>query len=565
MRKIQRNLTFACALVLALGAALSLAARRTAEARAVEGEAYAIRGGTVVTVTGEAIPNGVVVIRDGLIAAVGADIPVPGDARVIDATGMTVYPGLIDAYTNYGLKPPQQQAGPPQTVAALLTQPQSQVGLLPEVSVADQLQVGAETFDQQRAAGITAALTSPRDGIFQGQSAFINLGSDSPEKLILKTPASLNIAFTSSRGGYPNSLMGVFSFLRQSFIDAQYYRDQWARYEKEKRGMTRPQVNKSLAALQPFVNAHLPVIFNAGTVREMKRAIGLGEEFKLKYILAGATQSYQIADYLKSKGATVLLSLSYPQKPAVIEDPESESLRSLRERADAPKAAAELYKAGVRFAFQSGTLTRPQDFVANAARAIEAGLPKDAALKAMTIFPAEIFGVADQLGSIEKGKIANLIVTSGDLFAKETKVKHVFVDGKLYAPKEPPAAPPVAAANERGRGGAGTGAGTGEAPMISAAGSWTLTVNSPAGTFTPPLNLQQNSDVLTGEIGTPSGPTQITEGKISGNEITFKYRVNHQGQELEISARGKVEGNSISGTMETMGQSFNFSGTRTPR
>jgi imidazolonepropionase-like amidohydrolase len=429
------------------------------------------------------------------------------------------------------------------------------------VSVTDQLQVNAETFDQQRAAGITAALTSPREGIFQGQSAFINLGADSPERLILKAPASLNIAFTSSRGGYPNSLMGVFSFLRQSFIDAQYYREQWARYEKEKRGMTRPQVNKSLAALQPFITAELPIIFNASTVREMKRAIGLGEEFKLKYILAGATQSYQIADYLKSKNATVLLSLSYPQKPAIIEDPESEPLRSLRERADAPKAAAELYKAGVRFAFQSGTLTRPQDFVANAARAVEAGLPKDAALKAMTIFPAEIFGVADQLGSIEKGKIANLIVTSGDLFAKDTKVKHVFVDGKLYTPKEPPAAPPTAA-NGRGRAGA---AGTGEAPTISAAGSWTLTVNSPAGTFTPPLNLQQNGDVLTGEIGTPSGPTQITDGKISGSEVTFKYRVNHQGQELEISARGKIEGNSISGTMETMGQSFNFSGTRTPR
>lgn len=563
MKRIQRNLTLSCALALACAAGLQFTLRPTV-VHAAEGEAYAIRGGTVVTVTGETIPDGVVVIRDGLIVAVGANIAVPGDARVIEAKGMMVYPGLIDSYTSYGIKPPtppQQAPGttPQQAFLAAMSAPQSQVGLLPEVTVTDQLQVNAETFDQQRAAGITAALTAPREGIFQGQSAFINLGADSPEKLILKAPASLNVAFTSSRGGYPNSLMGVFAFLRQSLIDAQYYRDQWARYNQNKRGMTRPQVNKSLAALQPFVNGELPVIFNAASVREMKRAIALAEEFKLKYIIAGATQSYQLADYLKQKNATVLLSLSYPQRPAIIEDPEAEPLRVLRERADAPKAAAELHKAGVRFAFQSGTLTRPQDFIANAARAVEAGLPKDVAIKAMTIYPAEIFGVADQLGSIEKGKIANLIVTSGDLFAKDTKVKHVFVDGKLYTPKEAPAAPPTAAANGRGHGEAGA------SPAISAAGNWMLTINSPAGTFTPPLNLQQNGDVLTGEIGTPSGSTQITDGKISGNEITFTYRINFQGQELTITARGRIEGNAISGTMETGGQSFTFSGTRTPR
>jgi imidazolonepropionase-like amidohydrolase len=562
MKKFQRILTLTCAL--ALAATPPLATRR-AMASAVEGETYAIRGGTVVTVTGETIQNGVVVIRDGLIIAVGANVPVPGDARVIDAQGMTVYPGLIDAYTSYGVRqpqPPSQPAGanPQQAFIAALSAPQSTVGLLPEVTVTDALQVNAETFDQQRAAGITAALTAPRDGIFQGQSAFLNLGSDSPEKLILKAPASLNVAFTSARGGYPNSLMGTFAFLRQSFIDAGHYRDQWAHYNRHKRGVQRPQVSKSLAALQPFVNAELPVIFNAATVREMKRAVALGEEFKFKYIIAGATQSYQVADYLKQKNATVLLSLSYPQKPAVIEDPEAESLRTLRERADAPKAAAELHRAGVRFAFQSGTLTRPADFVANAARAIEAGLPKDAALRAMTISAAEIFGVAEQLGSIEQGKIANLIVTSGDLFAKDTKVKHVFVDGKLYTPKEPPAtaAPATVAGGRAGAGGTG-------APVISAAGNWTLTVNSPAGTFTPPLNLQQNGDVLTGEIGTPTGLTPITDGKISGSEISFTYRVNFQGQELTITARGRVEGNAVSGTMETMGQSFGFSGTRTPR
>ncbi|MEK7833976.1 MAG: hypothetical protein AAB401_23005, partial [Acidobacteriota bacterium] len=245
---------------------------------------------------------------------------------------------------------------------------------MPEVTAVDQLQVAETTFDSQRAAGITTALTAPRTGVFQGQSAIINLGTDAAEKLILKAPASLNVGLGGGRGfggggGYPNSAMGVLAFLRQSLLDAQHYREEWNRYNQNPRGTQRPQVNKSLAALQPAINGQMPVVFSVGNVREMERAVSMAEEFGLKYLLSGAAQSYQNADYLKSKGATVLLSLSFPQKPAGLEDPESESLRTLRERADAPKAAAALQKAGVRFAFTSGTLTRPADFVANAARA----------------------------------------------------------------------------------------------------------------------------------------------------------------------------------------------------
>ena len=570
---IRRFFRFACSVTLALSLIVPFTARR-AETRTTEGEAYAIRGGTVVTVTGATIPNGTVVIRDGLIAAVGGDVAIPGDARVIDASGMMVYPGLIDAYTNYGLKPSEQPprgpgAGggdPTQAFIALLNAPPSSVGLLPEASVIDQLQVTAETFDQQRAAGITAALTGLRDGVFRGQSAFINLGSDSAEKLILKAPASLNVAFSTTRGGYPNSLMGVFSFLRQSLLDAQHYREEWARYNKAPRGMSRPVVNKSLAALQPVINGELPVILNAASVREIKRAVGLAEEFNLKYLLAGATQSYALADWLKQKNATVLLSLSYPQKPAGLDDPEAESLRVLRERADAPKAAAALYKAGVKFAFTSGTLTRPQDFVTNAARAIEAGLPKEEALKALTIYPAQIFGVAEQLGSLEKGKIANVVITSGDLFSRDTKVKHVFVDGKYFVVKapEPPSRPGGPMAERRG-GGGGDPTGEAVAPAaVSVAGAWAINVNSPQGALPGTLTLKQDGDTLSGEISTPFGTVPLT-GKIKGGDITFDYKVNMQGQELPINATGKIEGNSLTGSMSAMGQSFDFSGTRKPQ
>ena len=526
-------------------------------------EAWAIKGGTVVTVTGATIPNGIIIIRNGLIEAVGADVAVPADARLIDATGMMVYPGLFDAYSSYGIKPPAAPTGggnQQQAFIASLSVPPSQVGLLPETLVTDQLSVTAETFDQQRGAGITTALTAPRDGVFRGQSAILNLGTEASDKLLLRAPHSLSIGFGTARGGYPNSLMGVFAFLRQSLLDAQHYRDEWERYSKAPRGMERPQHNNSSAALIPIMNGKMPVIFNVNSVREMKRAMALAEEFKLKYLLSGALQSYQIADLLKAKNVTVLLSLGFPQKPSGLENPEEEPLHYIKERLDAPKAAAELHKAGVKFAFTSGSLMRSADFVANAGRAIEAGLPKDEALKAMTIYPAQIFGLAEQLGSIEKGKIANLIVTSGDLFSKDTKIKYTFVDGKQFINK----APEAPAIEGRRNGGRPAGSG-GAMNAANAAGSWALTINSPQGVFNSPLTIQQNGEAVTGEIGSPAGVVPISNAKISGNELTFSYTINFQGQQLNIAARGKIEGNAISGSMETMGTSFDFSGTKKPQ
>ena len=576
---MKRYSSFTLAFALALSAVTAIAPliRR---AVAFEGDAYAIKGGTVVTVTGATIQKGTVIIRNGLIEAVGADIPIPGDARVIDATGMTVYPGLIDAYTNIGLgapAPTPAQGGrgggqpPPPPVPAIPAlggasgaQPApTPSGQSPELMASDHLKVTAETFDQQRSAGITTALVAPREGIYQGQSALINLGDAAPEKLIIKNPASLNVSFGTGRGfggGYPSSLMGVFAFLRQSLLDAQHYKAAWEHYNRNKRGAPRPETDKSLTALQPVIAGALPVAFAANSEREIKRAIGLGEEFGLKFMIAGGLQGYQVADLLKQKNVTVLLSLNYPQRPANLEDPESESLRVLRDRAAAPTSAAALSKAGVRFAFQSGYLGRPSDYIANAAKAIEAGLPKDEAIKAMTIYPAEIFGVAEQLGSIEKGKIANLVVTSGDLFDRRTQVKHVFVDGKPYEVKPPTPTQAGPGGRFGGRGGR-PGA---ETAAASAAGSWSITSESPQGPVQLTLTLRQEGATISGEVSSPFGTFPLS-GSLSGAELSFAFTAKIQDQEVAVTGKGSIDGNSIRGSMNAMGHDSNFSGTRTPR
>ncbi len=573
MRLNKFHIALACAVFCAVGAF------HLRPARAVDGEAIAIKGGTIVTVTGDTIKNGVVVIRNGLITSVGANVSIPADARIIDAAGMTVYPGLFDSQSGYGIRPPQQPQGGPggggggdpiQMIMAQMLAPQSSAGLLPEVSVVDQLQVTAETFDQQRSAGITTALTAPRTGIFQGQSALINLGSESAERLIIKSPATLNVSFSGARGGYPGSPMGVFAFLRQSLLDAQHYREQWARYNKNPRGAERPQVNKSLAALQPVINGEMPVIFNATNARDIRRAVALAEEFNLKYMVAGATQAYQVADFLKSKNATVLLSLSFPQKPANLDDPESESLRTLRDRAEAPKAASVLHKAGVRFAFTSGTLMRPADYVLNAGRAVEAGLSKDEALKALTIYPAQIFGVSEQLGSIETGKIANLIVTTGDLFDKNTKVKHAFVDGKQFEIKATPAPGPGGPGRPGGGGGrppAGSAASAAGTPTGSgaAAGTWKLSIVSPQGAREATATLSQDGESVSGALQMGFGSATISSGKISGNDLTLELTMDFNGRSVPGKLSGKIDGNAFTGTMNIMGRDTQVTGTREPK
>jgi hypothetical protein len=232
----------------------------------------------------------------------------------------------------------------------------------------------------------------------------------------------------------------------------------------------------------------------------------------------------------------------------------------LRDRAAAPTSAAALSKAGVRFAFQSGYLGRPSDFIANAAKAVEAGLPKDEAIKAMTIYPAEIFGVAEQLGSIEKGKIANVVVTSGDLFDRRSQVKHVFVDGKPYEVKPP--APAQAGAGGR-FGGRGGRPGM-EAAAATAAGSWSITSESPQGPIQLTFNLRQEGATISGEVSSPFGTFPLN-GSLSGNELSFAFTAKIQDQEVAVTGKGSIDGNSIRGSMNAMGHDSNFSGTRTPR
>jgi imidazolonepropionase-like amidohydrolase len=517
-------------------------------------ETYAITNARIVPVNGAIIERGTIVIRRGLIAAVGAQVQAPADARVIDGTGLTIYPGLIDANTTLGLPQPSATPGTgerrgggssapsgPQLAAAafspFVTPP---VGLQPETLAVDALQPGGAQIEAARNAGLTAALMAPREGILLGQSAFINLAGETSQQMIVRSPVGLHVSFTPFRGGqYPASLMGVFATLRQMFLDAGRLRDANQIYARSPKGLRRPTQDKSLLALQPFLARELPIIMHVNTEREIRRALDLAQEFNLRVIISGGAESWKVTERLQD--VPVLLSLNFPKRtaqPAPEADPDP--LRVLRERANAPKTAGRLAAARVRFAFQSGAMTNINDYLANAAKAIENGLAREEALRALTINAAEILGVADRLGTIEVGKIANLTITRGDLFDRRALITHVFIDGQPVDLK--PATPPASATN------------------LSSV--WTLSLALGTGNVPGTLRLERQGSTLTGTLQSAFGTTEFSDGSIGPDGFRFTTSAIIDGRTVEMVITGTITGNQMRGTITSEIGSTTFTGTK---
>jgi hypothetical protein len=335
----------------------------------------------------------------------------------------------------------------------------------------------------------------------------------------------------------------VFAALRQMLLDAQRYRDVQAAYARNPRGMTRPDNDPSLAALGPVLAREMPVIMLANSQREIERALDLANEFNLRAYIAGGEEAWKLADRLKRENVPVIVSLNFPrppQNPAPDADPEP--LRVLQARVDAPKNPGRLANAGVRVVFASSGVGM-NDFLPNVRKAVTAGMPRDAALRALTLGPAELYGVADRLGSIEVGKIANLTVSRGDLLDAAGRVTQVFIDGRMHAVR----------------------ATTGDNAAASAAsGAWTITVTFPEGDRTLTLNLTQEGERLRGTIQGSLGSNDISNASVGANgELQFTVPVTLRETSEEANFSGTLTGNVMRGTVQIVGHpNGTFVGTR---
>jgi len=524
-------------------------------AAADEPRYFAIRNVKVVPVSGPPLEGATVVIANGLIAAVGKDVAVPAEAWVMDGKGLTVYPGLVDALTDVGLGVPEApaqpagagrgRAGGPVSPEMLSRGPQDRPASTPWVDAADELTVSDKKIETWRSGGFTTALTAPKTGLFPGQGALIDLAGERPGDLVVKPSATVQLTLNGPGGfsGFPGSLMGAISYIRQVFLDEEQDVAAQAVYGAHVRANERPGYDRVLRALEAASRAGEPVLIPATTPPQILRGIWLAQQIKTRPFLYGVQQGYAAADALAANKAVVLVNVKWPVKEKDADPDAVESLRTLRIRDRAPGTPAALAKAGVAFAFYDGGLAGPKEMLKNVKKAIDAGLAPDAALRALTLSPAEIYGVADRIGSIEAGKIANLVVADGDLFAEKTKIKYVFVDGKKFEIKEA----------EKPK----------EAPKGDLTGKWSITITSEQGPMQATAELSMASGgSITGTVTHPFGTSNVTTGYLSGNSFSITISADAGQGPNDYTFSGTIEGNSMKGTINGPDFSAEFTGTR---
>ncbi|BDC47787.1 amidohydrolase [Bryobacterales bacterium F-183] len=417
----------------------------------------AIRNARIVTGSGPILQKGTVVLRNGLIDAVGENVTIPTDAWVINGEGMTVYPGLIDALSTIGITDAAATPGSARP-AATPGAPAATVSRGPEdrplttswLKAADLINTTDRRIESARNQGFTSAITWPRRGIFAGQGAVINLAGDKSNDMIIVPSTGQYLALVNGGfgAGYPASLMGSISYIRQIYVDADRYARIKKQYADNPRGLNRPEYDRALEGVLESQRLLLP----ANRRVEITRMISFSKELKRPTVLYGLQEGYLALDALQAAGLPVLINLKWPEKAREVDPENIESLKVLEVRDKAATTPAELAKKGVKFAFYADGIDQPADILKAVRKAMQAGLSEADALKAMTITPAEIFGFADRLGSIEKGKIGNLVVTKGGIFDEKPAIQHVFIDGVKYDPAPDTQTPAAAGARATGGG-----------------------------------------------------------------------------------------------------------------
>jgi imidazolonepropionase-like amidohydrolase len=379
-------------------------------------QTIAITGGTVYPVTGAPIPNGTVLIQSGRIVAVGAGVAVPAGARRIDATGKWVTPGLFESNTNLGLtevgqvdatndfRLDQGQQGGDQVAAAF--------------NVADGINPRSMVIPVTRIAGVTTAVSRPSGGLIAGQAVALDLLGNRMEDMLIASPLAMFASIAENSRAAGNGARGGQSMrLREVLEDARA----WARNRDAfERGATRDfSVSRlDLAALQPVLAGRQALVVEAHRASDIQTALRIAQEYGLKLVIDGGTEAWMVADDLARARVPVLVKVlnNLPNS--------FEALGATYEN------AARLRRAGVQVAITSGETFKAYNIRQEAGNAVAYGLPWEEAFRAVTLYPAQIWGVADRYGSLEAGKVANVVVWSGDPLELLTRVEHVIIRGR---------------------------------------------------------------------------------------------------------------------------------------
>lgn len=394
---------------------------------------YALTGAVVWVTAEKSIENAVVLIADGKITAVGQGLAIPEGAQQIALAGRTIYPGFIDAYHE------QTVASDRLTGTARYWNGQ----VTPQLSVADQPTAPDDTAAIRRQ-GFVARLVAPDAGVVRGRSAVLSTAGGDPTRSILARDVAQHLLLTLSRrsrgSGYPGSPMGAVALARQAILDAQWYRDAHAAVAADP-ALPLPEQNDALAALQPVLNGAMPIMITASSEQFVQRADQFAAEFGLSLVIVGSGREYRRLPEIAQLRRPLILPLAFPRPPAVTtpEAAENATLEDLLHWDIAPENPARVDAAGIRFAFTTSRLSSSSEFLKALRKAVTRGLSRTSALRALTSGAAEILGVSSQLGTLEPGRLASMVITDGDLFAEQTKITETWVGGQRFQHDPPPA------------------------------------------------------------------------------------------------------------------------------
>jgi imidazolonepropionase-like amidohydrolase len=395
-------------------------------------QVVAIKGGKLVTVTKGVIAEGVILINQGRIIKVGKDISIPKRATVIDATNYYVLPGFIDAGTNLGAAEINSLGNDDDESTSPIT---------PHMRIIDSINPENRFIKLARSTGLTSVLSAPGEGnLLSGQSAMIQLYGGTVEEMILSFPVGIHGSLGElpklrfgTKGGYPMTRMGEAALLRQTLIETQEYLSRIEKYKKstktkqrnKKKGKTKntvtspPAMNLKLHSLVPIVKGEIPLIIRANRLDDILTALRIAKEFNLKIILNHGAEAYKVADQLAASNIPVIIG------------PVSDMHQRMETQNALFENASRLYHAGVKFAFQTGSIKNLNSLLLMTRRAVIHGLPAEEALRAITINPAQILKVDHQIGSLERGKLANMVIFDGDPIKSNPKLKLVIIKGEI--------------------------------------------------------------------------------------------------------------------------------------
>jgi len=396
-----------------------------------------LRGARLLTVTGGTVEDGILVLRNGQISGVGADTAIPPGAEVLDLTGRTVMPGLVDGFTNLGAAD-YPSFGEDDDEA---TDP-----VTPHLRITDALNPENRFIPLARSAGITAALCAPADGnLVTGQSALVRLAGETVEEMVLRAPIAVHVSLGEApkrrygeKDRMPGTRMGSAALLRQTLVDAQGYAEKVARYGRDsaafeasekgagKPAPTPPARDLKLESLLPVLRGETPLMVSADRLDDIYTALRIADEFQLRIILNHGAEAHRVAQELAR------------QEIPVIWGPSGTEYRELEARGGTPETPARLWEAHVLFAFQTGSMENLGGLLDQARLAVAHGLPREEALAGLTLYPARLFGAADRMGSLEVGKVADLVVFDGDPLDSLARVEMVFIGGRRFPPPPRP-------------------------------------------------------------------------------------------------------------------------------